>query len=102
MKNPEEKGRGRPKQTWRQLDKQAFRLLEQGRHDEAIRKAMSACQLASQQFGENHPDYANSLNNLACLYVAMRDYTTAEPFMRHALEIKRNVLGEEHLSYAEL
>jgi tetratricopeptide (TPR) repeat protein len=29
--------------------------------------------------GENHPDYAMSLNNLATLYDDMGNYTAAEP-----------------------
>ena len=63
---------------------------------------MKACQLASQQFGADHPDYGSSLNNLVALYMRMGDYTTAEPFMRQALEITSKALGEDHLDYAIL
>ena len=50
--------------------------------------------------GENHPDYAISLNNLARLYKAMGDYAKAEPLYRQALEIRKRVLGENHPDYA--
>ena len=50
--------------------------------------------------GENHPDYANSLNNLASLYQAQGDYPRAEPLFRQALEIQKKVLGENHPDYA--
>ena len=50
--------------------------------------------------GENHPDYAASLNNLAMLYQAMGDYAKAEPLFRQALEIRKKALGENHPDYA--
>jgi tetratricopeptide (TPR) repeat protein len=46
--------------------------------------------------GENHPDYAMSLNNLALLYQAMGNYTAAEPLYKEALAIRKKVLGENH------
>lgn len=87
------------RQGWQQLDRQAFQLYEQGRHDEAIRMATQACELARQQFGADHPDYATSLGNMAVLRMRMSNYTTAEPLMRQALEIKRKALGEDHPDY---
>jgi tetratricopeptide (TPR) repeat protein len=50
--------------------------------------------------GENHPDYATSLNNLAMLYDAMGNYTAAEPLFKEALAIYKKVLGENHPDYA--
>ena len=49
--------------------------------------------------GEKHPDYANSLNNLALLHASLGDFAQAEPLFRQALEIKKEVLGEEHPNY---
>jgi CHAT domain-containing protein len=37
--------------------------------------------------GENHPEYATDLNNLALLYQSLGDYAKAEPLCRQALEI---------------
>ena len=50
--------------------------------------------------GEDHPDYATSLNNLAVLYQAMGDYARAEPLLRQAMEIRKQALGEDHPDYA--
>ena len=50
--------------------------------------------------GEEHSDYALSLNNLGSLYQAMGDYARAVPMYQQALEIKREALGEEHPDYA--
>ena len=50
--------------------------------------------------GQDHPDYATSLNNLAMLYRAMGDHAAALPLFRQALEIRRTALGENHPDYA--
>ena len=51
--------------------------------------------------GDNHPDYANSLNNIASLYQAMGRYDKAEAPYTQALEIRRRVLGDNHPAYAQ-
>jgi tetratricopeptide (TPR) repeat protein len=53
----------------------------------AIRKA---------RLGEQHPDTATSLNNLAGLYQAQGRYDEAEPLYQQALAIMRERLGEQH------
>jgi tetratricopeptide (TPR) repeat protein len=50
--------------------------------------------------GENHPDYATSLNDLAVLYYTMGNYTAAEPLYKEALAIHKKVSGENHPDYA--
>ena len=51
--------------------------------------------------GENHPAYAQSLNNLAELYRHIGNYAKAEPLYRQALEVKKRALGENHPDYAK-
>ncbi len=46
--------------------------------------------------GEDHPDFAASLNNLALLYESMGRYEEAEPLYKQATEIRRTALGEDH------
>jgi tetratricopeptide (TPR) repeat protein len=48
--------------------------------------------------GEEHPDMALSLNNLAALYDNQGRYAEAEPLYQRALAIVEKVLGEEHPS----
>ena len=46
--------------------------------------------------GPEHPDTAQSLNNLAGLYRDMGEYAKAEPLYQEALRIWQKVLGPEH------
>ncbi|GAX44548.1 NB-ARC domain-containing protein [Tolypothrix sp. NIES-4075] len=46
--------------------------------------------------GEEHPDFAMSLNNLALLYKSQGRYSEAEPLYIQALALLKRLLGEEH------
>jgi CHAT domain-containing protein/uncharacterized protein HemY len=50
--------------------------------------------------GEKHLDYAQSLNNLANLYLVRGNFAQAEPLYKASLKIRKEVLGEKHLEYA--
>jgi tetratricopeptide (TPR) repeat protein len=52
------------------------------------------------RLGENHPDYATSLNNLALLYESQGKYEVAEPLYIQALKLRKQLLGENHPDYA--
>ena len=57
-------------------------------------------EIRKQTLGEKHPDYAQSLNNLAYLNAVMGDYARAELLYRSALQIIRQTQGEQHPNYA--
>ncbi|MDZ8187923.1 MAG: tetratricopeptide repeat protein, partial [Nostoc sp. ChiSLP02] len=46
--------------------------------------------------GEEHPDVALSLNNLAALYYSQGRYSEAEPLYIQALDIFEQRLGANH------
>ena len=46
--------------------------------------------------GEQHPDLAQSLNNLALLYSRQGRYSEAEPLYKQALSMRKRLLGEQH------
>ncbi|MEL6438977.1 MAG: tetratricopeptide repeat protein, partial [Cyanobacteria bacterium J06621_8] len=49
-----------------------------------------------QLLGEQHPDLATSLNNLAALYDSQERYESADPLYQKALAILEATLGEDH------
>lgn len=50
--------------------------------------------------GPDHPDCAQSLNNLAALHTEKREYETAEDMYERALEIRKKALSPDHPSLA--
>ena len=52
--------------------------------------------IAEQRLGDDHPDVATSLDNLANLYCSQGRYPEAEPLFLQALEIGQRQLGDDH------
>lgn len=50
--------------------------------------------------GPDHPDCAQSLNNLAALYNEKKQYDKAEELYERALDIRRRALAPDHPSLA--
>jgi tetratricopeptide (TPR) repeat protein len=55
-----------------------------------------ALEMRRRLLGEEHPDVATSLNNLAGLYESQGRYSEAEPLYQQALEIYERQLGVNH------
>jgi CHAT domain-containing protein/Tfp pilus assembly protein PilF len=55
-----------------------------------------ALAIREKSLGPEHRDVAQSLNNLALLYIKMGDYAKAEPLQQRALAIQEKSLGPEH------
>ena len=67
-----------------------------GRYAEAQLPLEHALILREKVLGPEHPDVAQSLNNLAELYRVQGRYADAEPHYQRALTIFEKVLGPEH------
>lgn len=50
--------------------------------------------------GPDHPDCAQSLNNLAALHTERREYEMAEDMYERALDIRKKALSPDHPSLA--
>ncbi|MFM7581021.1 MAG: tetratricopeptide repeat protein, partial [Microcystaceae cyanobacterium] len=66
----------------------------QGLYQQAVPYFERCLTLSEQRFGQNHPEVAISLNNLAGLYRAQGKYAEAEPLHVRSLSIKEKNLGE--------
>ncbi len=63
------------------------------RAEEVLKNCLQFSQISR---GDQHPDTANSLNNLAELYRTIGQYERAVPLYESALEICRSELGDRH------
>ena len=79
-----------------QLNQKVVKLYQQGQYAQALDLARQSLELARANVGEEHPDTAMSLNNLAYLYQAVGNYEAAQPLFARALAICEKVLGPEH------
>jgi len=82
------------------LYSQVFELYDQGRYSEAADIAKEALKVAEDTFGEDHPNVAISLNNLAYLYDCQGNHAQSGPLYRRALGILEKAVGPEHFRIA--
>jgi tetratricopeptide (TPR) repeat protein len=74
----------------------ALLYYSQGKYKEAEPLYQQALALRQKLLGDDHPDVAQSLNNLALLYYSQGKYKEAEPLYQQALNILEQRLGVDH------
>ncbi|MEO5948606.1 MAG: CHAT domain-containing tetratricopeptide repeat protein [Chitinophagaceae bacterium] len=55
---------------------------------------------AKKEFGQSHPDFATSINNLGTVYKKLEQYEKAALLLNEALNIRKTLLGKDHPDYA--
>jgi tetratricopeptide (TPR) repeat protein len=83
----------------RELNHESVRLYQQGKFDHAFEIARQAVSI-SRSLGEEHPDYATSLHNLAFLYQAMGRCEKAEPLYLRLWRLCGRRWARRHPNYA--
>jgi CHAT domain-containing protein len=83
------------------LNQQVVQLYKKGKYAEAIPLAERSLALSEKVLGKEHPSVAQSLHNLAALYLQQVSYQKAEPLYLRSLAIWEKTLGKEHPSVAE-
>ena len=78
----------------KRLNTEVVKLFRQGNYKDAFPIAIEARDLAGRTFGEDRPEFADSVDNLASLYKVAGQYDKAEPLVRQALSIRQKALGE--------
>jgi CHAT domain-containing protein/Tfp pilus assembly protein PilF len=74
-------------------------FYRQGKFVDAAKLGEQVLAIHKSVLGEQHPDYATSLNVLAAIYTTLGDYARAEPLQKEALDIRKSLLGEQHPDY---
>jgi len=83
------------------LNQRAIQLYERGEYQKATDLFEQVVELANKTLGPDHPNVANSLNNLAELYKKQGRYAEAEPLYKRSLKIKEAKLGPDHPDVAK-
>lgn len=78
------------------------KYMKEGRFEEAESLLEHALEIRQHVLGNEHPNTALLLNNLACLYQAQEKHVEAEQFFRHALTIFEKRVGREHPSTTQM
>ena len=82
------------------LVERAEKLQAEGKYGEAAAIWRQVLAIAEQALGPNHPDVANSLNDLALLLKNQGQYAAAEPLYRRSLAIREKALLPDHPAVA--
>jgi tetratricopeptide (TPR) repeat protein len=61
---------------------------------------LKALEINKRSFGEDHVNYATTLENLSTVLRVMGDYEGAKLGYLKAIEIKKSYFGEDHVEYA--
>jgi tetratricopeptide (TPR) repeat protein len=69
---------------------------DQYRYADAEPLEKRALAIREKALGPDHPDVAQSLNNLATLYYSRGRFADAEPLYKRALAIREKALGPDH------
>ena len=82
------------------LNNRVTTLYDAGKYAEAIPLALRYAEAMKVRHGEDHPEYAAAVGNLAALLQATNRLAEAEPLYRRALAIDEKSLGPEHPNVA--
>ena len=73
-----------------------------GDYQNALKYNIMAMKTRKNFLGEEHPDYAKSLNNIGILYSKMGDYQSALKYYLQSAEALKHILGDKHPDYASI
>jgi tetratricopeptide (TPR) repeat protein len=78
------------------LNKHGTAAYHVGDHTAATDSFGQALVILERTLGDDHPDLATALNNLALLHYSQANYEAAQPLYERALAIDEKVLGPDH------
>src|SRR5262245_25562883 len=78
------------------LSAEIARLRAAGKPHEALLRARKVLAVRQELWGEDHPQYAVSLNNLAAAHRELGEFREARDLCKRALAILQRALGEAH------
>ena len=85
----------------KQLSRRAVQLYHEGQYSQAVSLTEEALELARQVWGEEHPNIATSLNNLAVLYKLQGSLAEVEPLYQEALAMRQRLFPGDYPDVAQ-
>jgi tetratricopeptide (TPR) repeat protein len=83
------------------LLKQAEQALADGQYNQGVPLSEQALKLREEALGQQHPDVAEALNDLAILYTRLGEYKQARSVQLRALQIREKAFGPHHPADAQ-
>jgi tetratricopeptide (TPR) repeat protein len=71
-------------------------LSKTGRYEEAEREILAAKEIVAKSLGEGHPEFADTLNNLAGVYARTDRPNLVLPLLKQAVSITEQAFGRDH------
>lgn len=87
-------------EEWEELVIEAENLYREDRFSEALVAAREAMIIAEREVGPDHADFGLSVNNLATIYLRMRDLDLSESSYKRYLSFCENNYGESSIETA--
>lgn len=76
-------------------------LVRQGKYAESVKLGEEVLETRKAILGENHSEYAASLNNTAFAHQQAGNFARAESLHKEALRLRKRILGEWHPHYTQ-
>ena len=78
------------------LGQMGYLLWYQAEYDRSLSYQLRGVKIEEETLGTNHPDTAETFNNIGLVYEAQGDYSRALEWYQKALDVKEKVLGLDH------
>lgn len=75
-------------------------LACQKKYQKAKAYLLEALDIRQEILGQEHPEVANTLNNLGALHVDLENFVEAENLYKQSLDIRRKFFDEDHMYIA--
>ena len=78
------------------LGNQAWELRQKARYADALKLLQKQCEIRERILGTEHPDTAETYNDIGFVYDDLGGYASALDWYQKALRIRETVLGKDH------
>ncbi|KPA10497.1 hypothetical protein MHK_009305 [Candidatus Magnetomorum sp. HK-1] len=82
--------------AWKNLNQKAYMNYQRGNFYQGVQWMEKACEYATKNFGENHPDTLSSMSNLLLFYMEQGRKSELEPLFLKLISASKKTYGDNH------